>query len=150
MDSLVGPTQWHEVYLPQVLEPAPPRTLVEGPNNYGTAGSAELDSLLNSSINPTHNANITAPSAIPLSYIIAGNCLCSGVICLCFWGFSKIDDLTRWETRTFNALSLLLSAALGFGIGFLYDRIGLFARGTLLQSRAHSVEEVCINVRSIH
>ncbi|RPB29215.1 hypothetical protein L211DRAFT_864775 [Terfezia boudieri ATCC MYA-4762] len=81
-------------------------------------------------------------SANHLSYIIAANCLCSACICLCLWGFSKIDDLTVWEKRAFNALSLLLSAVLSFGVGFLFDRIGVLARGTVLQSKPHSVEGV--------
>ena len=54
--------------------------------------------------------------------------------------------MTKWEKRAFNALSLLLSAGLGFGIGFLCDRIGLFARGTILRNRPHSVEEVCVDI----
>ena len=141
MNSLAGPAQWGDPYPPREFETVPLQTHEEGPNSYGTAGSAELDSLLTDS---THNTNVTVPSATPLSYIITGNCLCSGLICLCLWGFSRIDDLTTWEKRSFNTLSLLLSAALGFGIGMLCDRIGLFARGTLLQRKAHSVEEVCI------
>ena len=85
----------------------------------------------------------TVHSAIMLGYIIAGNCLCSGFICLCLWGFSTIKDLAPWQKRGFNAVSLLLSGVLGFGIGFLLDRIGLLARGTILQSKSHSVKEVC-------
>jgi len=92
---------------------------------------------------PAYRAISTIRSAILLGYIIAGNCLCSGIICLCIWGFSKITKLSQWEMRAFNTLSLLLSAALGFGIGFLLDRIGLMARGTLLQSKSHTVKEVC-------
>ena len=103
----------------------------------GTEGSINLPPT-----EPDKKTSPTIPSTLPLCYIIAGNCICSGAIYLCLWGFSTIEDLTRWEKRTFNALSLLFSAALGFGIGFLCDRIGLFARGTLLQSKAHSVEEV--------
>ncbi|KAF8423514.1 hypothetical protein EV426DRAFT_717345 [Tirmania nivea] len=87
-------------------------------------------------------ASSTTHSAILLCYIIAGNCACSGAICLCLWGFSKIDNFTGWQKRAFNAVALLLSAALGFGIGYLCDSIGLLARGRLLQSKPHSVEEI--------
>lgn len=38
---------------------------------------------------------------------------------------------------------------LGFGIGYLLDRIGLLARGTLLQSKSHSVQEVCAGIPGI-
>ena len=82
-------------------------------------------------------------SATYLGSIIAGNCLCSGFICLCLWGFSTFKDLSSWEKRTFNTLSLLLIAILGFGIGFLFDQIGLLARGTLLQRKSHSPKGVC-------
>ncbi|KAF8423516.1 hypothetical protein EV426DRAFT_700129 [Tirmania nivea] len=93
-------------------------------------------------IKPSYRAISTIRFALILSYIIAGNCLCSGSICLCLWGFSTINDLSPWEKRAFNASSLLLSAGLGFGIGFLLDRIGLLARGTLLQSKSHSMKEI--------
>ena len=148
MNPLSGPVQRVEDDPPPVPEIVPLQTPEASPNYNATAGSTNMPQL--PSTGPGNKTSFTTPSALPLCYIIAGNCICSGAICLCLWGFSTIENLTRWEKRTFNALSLLLSAALGFGIGFLYDRIGLFARGTLLQSRAHSVEEVCINVRSIH
>jgi len=83
-------------------------------------------------------------SATYLGSIIAGNCLCSGFICLCLWGFSTFKDFSSWEKRGFNTLSLLLIAILGFGIGFLFDQIGLLARGTLLQRKCHSLKGVCI------
>ena len=93
---------------------------------------------------PSYKAVSTVRSAIQLGSIIVGNCLCSGCICLCLWGFSRIKDLTQWEKRAFNAMSLLLSAILGFGIGFMFDRIGLLVRGTLLQRKCYSMEEVCV------
>ena len=98
---------------------------------------------------PSYRKISTVRSAIILFYIIAGNCLCSGFICLCLWRFSVINDLTQLEKRAFNALSLLLSAALGFGIGLLFDKIGFFARGTILQSKPHSVERVCTSVSTV-
>ena len=76
------------------------------------------------------------------SAIIFGNLLVSCFICLNLWGFARHDDLTRWEKRTFNSITLLLSGSLGFGIGFLCDRIGLLARGKLLQSRENSADDV--------
>jgi len=94
---------------------------------------------------PSYSAISTRRSVRVLGSIITGNCLCSGCICLCLWGFSMIEDLDQWQKRAFNALSLLLSAALGFGIGTLLDRIGLLARGTILQRKSHSVREVCIS-----
>ena len=82
-------------------------------------------------------------SASRLCCIIIGNCFCSALICLCLWRFSKIDKLTRWQKRGFNTLALLLSAALGFGIGFLFDQVGLMARGKVLQGGPYSKEGVC-------
>ena len=123
----------------------PPQTSEVG-STYNEASREEInaekspDSLLNE---PSYRAISTVRSAITLFYIIAGNCFCSGLICLCLWRFSVIKDLTQSGKRAFNTLALLLSAALGFGIGFLFDRIGLFARGTILQSKPHSVEGVC-------
>ena len=93
---------------------------------------------------PSYKAVSTVRFAIQLGSIILGNCLCSGCICLCLWGFSMVKDLTQWEKRAFNAMSLLLSAILGFGVGFMFDRIGLLARGTLLQHKCYSMEEVCV------
>ena len=84
----------------------------------------------------------TKHAAILVGYIIAGNCLCSGIICLCLWGFSNKESVTNWERGGFTTLLLLLSVALGFGISSLLDRIGLLARGTLLQSKSQSVEGV--------
>jgi len=94
---------------------------------------------------PSYREIPTRRSAILLCYIIAGNCLLSGIICLCLWRFSKIKDFTQWQKRAFNTTSLLLSASLGFGIGYLFDQIGLLARGTLIQGKPHSAKEVCTN-----
>jgi len=66
--------------------------------------------------------------ALRLGYIIAGNCICSGFICLCLWRFSQIDNLSPWQKCVLNALSLLLSGILGFGVGLLLNRISLLAR----------------------
>jgi len=95
---------------------------------------------------PSYRAISVTRSAILLGNIIAGNCLCSAIICLCLWGFSKIHDMSKWEKRAFNTLSLLLSASLAFGIGFLFDQIGLLARGTLLQRNRYSMKGVCSSV----
>ena len=131
-----------------------PQTPEAGPSYSDTprARSEKIytERLLDSQLSePSYRAISTVRSAIILFYIIAGNCLCSGFICLCLWRFSVINDLTQLEKRTFNALALLLSAALGFGIGFLFDKIGLFARGTFLQSKPHSVERVCATVERV-
>ena len=135
MDSLSSSTQRAEGDPQQRPETVSPQTPEGSPTHYAAVVSA---------VPEAPKISFPTPSAIRLLSIIAANCVCSGAICLCLWGFSTIDNLTRWEKRAFNALSLLLSAALGFGIGFLCDRIGLFARGTLLQSKPHSVEEVYI------
>ena len=87
----------------------------------------------------------TVRTAIRLFSIIIANCVCSGFICLCLGGFSKIDNLSKGQKRAFNTVSLLLSTALGFGIGFLFDRIGLLARGTILRSKPHTAG-VCTNI----
>ncbi|KAF8423525.1 hypothetical protein EV426DRAFT_601855 [Tirmania nivea] len=115
-------------------DPNPAIGVSGGPNAERSSGSQLTE--------PSYQSISTVRTAILLCFIIAGNCLCSCFICLCLWGFSKIEDLTRWEKRAFNALSLLLSGALGFGIGFLLNQIGLLARGTLLQSQSHSVKEI--------
>jgi len=98
----------------------------------------------------SYRAISTGRSGIRLGSIIIVNCFCSGFICLCLWYFSKIDDLTRWEKRAFNTLSLLLSAALASGIGFLCDQIGLLARGTVLQSKPHSLKGVCASISVVN
>ena len=117
-------------HTPQSLEADPytdPTTWVsEKPN----AGHPLYPLQLNE---PSYVVISTVHSAVLQGYIIAGNCL---------WRFSLVKDLTRWEKRAFNAVALLLSTALGFGIGFLFDKIGLLARGALLQSQPHSVVEV--------
>jgi len=77
----------------------------------------------------------TVRSAILLCSIIITNCFCSALICLCLWEFSKIDNLDPWQKRAFNTLSILLSAALSFGIGFLCDQVGFLAKGQF--SRVH-------------
>ncbi|KAF8423518.1 hypothetical protein EV426DRAFT_700130 [Tirmania nivea] len=91
---------------------------------------------------PSYRTVSTIRAAIVLCSIIAGNCLCSGFICLCLWGFSKMNDLSQWEKGAFNTLLLLLSVVLAFGIGFLFDQIGLLARGTLLQHTGCCVEGI--------
>ena len=86
-----------------------------------------------------------------LCLIISANCLISALICICLWGFSKVDNLTRWQKRSFNTSSLLLSAALAFGIGFLFDQVGLLAGWTVFQgSRPCSDKEVCASILVDH
>ena len=92
---------------------------------------------------PSYKTVSTVRSAIKYGSIIVGNCLCSGCICLCLRSYSNIDNLSQGEKRAFNAISLLLSASLGFSVGFLFDQIGLLARGTFLQRKCYSIEEVC-------
>ena len=138
----------------QQLGAAPPQTtksvdsieIITSANKRQNVSQEDIESQHESppDLAPTYRAISTTRSAILLGAIIAGNCLCSGFIALCLWGFSTINHLSPWQKRAFNALSLLLSGVLGFGIGFLLDRIGLLARGTLLQSKAHSVKEVRI------
>jgi len=50
----------------------------------------------------TERAISARQSAILQCYIIAGNCFCSGSICLCLWDFSKFDNLTQWEKHWFT------------------------------------------------
>ena len=111
--------------------------------------AAEIEELLQAT-QSLYRGISTARSAILLGSIITTNCFCSGLLCLCLWSFSRIDNLKKQEKRGFNTLALLLSAALGFGIGFLCDKIGLLARGKVLQSKPHSVEEVCTGVSVIN
>lgn len=115
-------------------------------------------SVRDNSTNDGIEPQASTPSLIPPSYslkplstkdnvrafagIIFGNCLVSGCICLTLWGFARHTNLVIWEKRAFNTLSLLFSGALGFGIGFLCDRIGLLARGKFLESAANSIEDV--------
>ena len=91
----------------------------------------------------SYRAVSTIRSAILLSSIIIANCVCSGLLYSCLWHFSEINNLSKSQKRAFNTVSLLLSAALGFGIGFLCNEIGYLVRGTVLQSKPHSVEGVC-------
>ena len=84
-------------------------------------------------------------SGTRLCCIILANCSLSALICVCLWSFAKVDNLTRWERRVFNTLVLLLSAALGFGIGFLFNQVGLLARGKVLEGGSYSKEGVCTN-----
>lgn len=82
-------------------------------------------------------------SFIELGTILLGNCVLCTILAVCLWAFSNIVDLSGPEKRTFNTCSLLLSASLGFGIGFFFDRIGLLARGKILQSEANTAQGVC-------
>jgi len=107
--------------------------------------SAEIEDTLQPTQSP-YRVVSTGRSAKLLFSILIANCVCSAFICICLWCFSTIKDLSVWEKRGFNTLSLLLSATLGFGIGFLFDQIGLLARGTLLQSKSHAVEGVCASI----
>lgn len=94
----------------------------------------------------THTYGFRAVSiqhnAVIFILIIIANSICGACLCITFWGFSRNKDLMQWEKRTFNALTLLLSGTLGFGIGSLCDKVGSLTRGAILQRRAHSVENV--------
>ena len=112
----------------------------EEPN--GVTGPAKLEEPLQPTQARYRVVSTVHTAKLLLSIIIANGC-CSGLICVCLWSFSAIDNLARWEKRSFNTLALLLSTALAFGIGFLFDRILLLARGSILQSKAHSAKDVC-------
>ena len=91
-----------------------------------------------------YNQISTIRKALELCYIVIGNCICSGLIAVCLLCFSRQPNMSQWSKRSFNTLALLLSGAMGFGIGFLFDRIGIMARGKLLQSGFHSAKSVCM------
>lgn len=93
---------------------------------------------------PSYKAISIPRNGAYLFLIILGNAICSGAICICFWHFSQKSHLVPWEKRVFNTLSLLLSAALTLGIGYLCDSIGLLARGGILQRTTLSVD--CVGV----
>ena len=95
-----------------------------------------------------YQAVSTFRAVIILYSIVVANCFCSALICLCLWGFSRIDNIGQWQKRSFNVLSILLSTTLGFGIGLLFNQIGLLARGTVLGS-THSVKGVCCSFQSL-
>ena len=115
------------------------------PGENGEPNAVTDPTKLEGSLKPTqarYTAVSTVQTAKLLFSIIIANCFCSGVICVCLWGFALSNNLAPWEKRGFNTLALLLSTTLAFGIGFLFDRILLLARGSILQSKAHCRKEV--------
>lgn len=119
------------------------------PKTTGTTEPTIVDSKTPTPILPSdhHISKVCFRSVIPLFLIFLINCVFCVAICLGLFGFARIPELERWQKRLFNTLALLLSAGLGFGIGCLFDQIGLFARGALLQRASHPVTDVSISYR---
>ena len=120
-------------------------TLSRGQNDSDSATDHANDNFLSSQLISMSYQSISARlgcTSLLFFSIISLNSLCCAGICVCLWGFSRIEDLLQWEKRCFNALLLVLNGGLGFGIGLLADRIGLLIRGPLLQERSYSFTDV--------
>ncbi|KAG0137915.1 hypothetical protein HOY82DRAFT_666824 [Tuber indicum] len=54
------------------------------------------------------------------------------LLVICLWAFSKKQPMSKWEQRSFNTLSILLTAIASLGLGSLLGHLGSMLRWPLL------------------
>ena len=64
------------------------------------------------------------------------------LLVICLWRFSKPQRLSKWEQRSFNALSILLSGIASLGLGSLLGYLGSMLRWPLLARRMYQMQDV--------
>lgn len=64
------------------------------------------------------------------------------LLVICLWQFSKPQRLSKWEQRSFNALSILLSGIASLGLGSLLEYLGSMLRWPLLARRMYQMQDV--------
>ncbi|KAG0137923.1 hypothetical protein HOY82DRAFT_597189 [Tuber indicum] len=61
------------------------------------------------------------------------------LLVICLWTFSKKHPMSKWEQRSFNTLSLLLTAIASLGLGSLVGHLGSMLRWPLLARTVDSI-----------
>ena len=69
--------------------------------------------------------------------------LCSlGLLVICLWQFSGQGPLDKWEQRSFNTLSILLTGIASLGLGSLLGYLGSMLRWPLLARTMYKMQDV--------
>ncbi|KAG0634073.1 hypothetical protein HOY80DRAFT_1061535 [Tuber brumale] len=61
------------------------------------------------------------------------------LLVICLWAFSKKHPMSKWEQRSFNTLSILLTAIASLGLGSLLGHLGSMLRWPLLARTVDSI-----------
>ncbi|KAG0633224.1 hypothetical protein HOY80DRAFT_653717 [Tuber brumale] len=64
------------------------------------------------------------------------------LLVVCLWAFSKKHPMSKWEQRSFNTLSILLSASISLGLGSLLGHLGSMLRWPLLARTVYKMRDV--------
>ena len=64
------------------------------------------------------------------------------LLVICLWWFSQSQPLSKWEQRSFNMLSILLSAIASLGLGSLLGYLGSMLRWPLLARTINQMQDV--------
>ncbi|RPA98444.1 hypothetical protein L873DRAFT_1828523 [Choiromyces venosus 120613-1] len=58
------------------------------------------------------------------------------------WGFSQVQPLSKWQQRSFNMLSILLTAIASLGLGSLLGHLGSMLRWPILARAMYQMRDV--------
>ncbi|KAG0137926.1 hypothetical protein HOY82DRAFT_582775 [Tuber indicum] len=64
------------------------------------------------------------------------------LLMICLWAFSKEHPLSKWEQRSFNTLSILLTASASLGLGSHLGHLGSMLRWPLLARTVYKMRDV--------
>ncbi|CUS15582.1 unnamed protein product, partial [Tuber aestivum] len=64
------------------------------------------------------------------------------LLAICLWAFSQGRQLSKWEQRSFNTLSILLTAIASLGLGSLLGHLGSMLRWPLLARTVYQMQDV--------
>ncbi|KAG0633223.1 hypothetical protein HOY80DRAFT_930306 [Tuber brumale] len=64
------------------------------------------------------------------------------LLMICLWTFSKKHPMSKWEQRSFNTLSILLTAIASLGLGSILGHLGSMLRWPLLARTVYKMQDV--------
>ncbi|KAG0137921.1 hypothetical protein HOY82DRAFT_512807 [Tuber indicum] len=64
------------------------------------------------------------------------------LLAICLWTFSKKHPMSKWEQRSFNTLSILLTAIASLGLGSLLGHLGSMLRWPILARTVYQMQDV--------
>ncbi|KAG0634071.1 hypothetical protein HOY80DRAFT_1100964 [Tuber brumale] len=64
------------------------------------------------------------------------------LLVICLWAFSNMHPMSKWEQRSFNTLSILLTAIASLGLGSLVGHLGSMLRWPLLARTVYQMQDV--------
>ncbi|CUS15585.1 unnamed protein product [Tuber aestivum] len=110
--------------------------------NSNSVGESLIEGSKKRPLKPFNSKNQSHRNIVVLvqRFFLTSFSLASLVVSL--WAFSRIHQLSKWEQRSFNTLSILLTAIASLGLGSLLGHLGSMLRWPLLARTMYQMQDV--------